>query len=99
MCRAGHFNVRLHAMTTGTLQHFEMAFSSVGWFLPPYAATGFLSTMAAEILNRGNGFGQDDLEQWLTSLYGVDGLAAMVCSRYPITPVIADYKRNDCRIH
>ncbi len=81
-------------MTIGALQHFEKAFSSVGWFLPPYAAMGFLSTMAAEILRKGSGFSQRDLEQWLALLYGADGLAAMACSRYPITPVIADYKET-----
>lgn len=81
-------------MTTGTLPHFENAFSSVGWFLPPYAAMGFLSAMAAEILRKGNEFGQGDLEKWLAHLYGADGLAAMVCSRYPITPVIAEYKET-----
>lgn len=81
-------------LTTGTLSHFEAAFSSVGWFLPPYVAMGFLSAMAAEIHRKGNGFSQEDLEQWLAHLYGVDGLAAMVCSRYPITPVIAEYKET-----
>jgi|GEM_PF-842770 len=79
-------------MTTGTLLHFENAFSSVGWFLPPYVEMGFLRTMAADIHLKGNGFSQNDLEQWLADLYGADGLAAMVCNRYPITPVIADYK-------
>ena len=81
-------------MTTGTLPHLKNAFSSVGWFLPPYAAMGFLSTMAAEILRKKNEFSQGDLEQWLALLYGADGLAAMVCSRYPITPVIAEYKET-----
>jgi len=81
-------------MTTGILPHFENAFSSVGWFIPPYAAMGFLSAMGAEILRKENSFGQGDLEQWLSKLYGADGLAAMVCSRYPITPVIAEYKET-----
>jgi len=81
-------------MTTGTLQHFEKAFSSVGWFLPPYATMGFLSTMAAAILRKGQASSQADLERWLALLYGADGLAAMVCSRYPITPVISDYKET-----
>ncbi|MBC3885871.1 hypothetical protein [Undibacterium griseum] len=81
-------------MTTGTLPHFENAFSSIGWFLPPYAAMGFLSAMASEILRKGNEFGQGDLEQWLAHLYGADSLAAMVCSRYLITPVITEYKET-----
>lgn len=81
-------------MATGTLPHFEKAFSSVGWFLPPYVAMGFLGAMAAEILRKGNEVSQSDLERWLAQLYGADGLAAMVCSRYPITPVIAEYKET-----
>lgn len=81
-------------MTTGTLEHLNKAFSSVGWFLPPYATMGFLSQMAAEILRKGPEFSQDDLEGYLALLYGTDSLAAMVCSRYPITPVIADYKET-----
>lgn len=81
-------------MSTGTLLHFEKAFASVGWFLPPYATMGFLSSLASEILRQDNSFSQADLEKSLASLYGTEGLAAMVCSRYPITPVIADYKET-----
>lgn len=81
-------------MTSGTLPHFENAFSRVGWFLPPYATMGFLSAMAAEILRKGNEFSQANLAQWLAQLYGADSLAAMVCSRYPITPVVAEYKET-----
>jgi hypothetical protein len=62
--------------------------------VPPYAAMGFLSAMAAEILRKGDSFGQRDLEDWLALLYGAESLAAMVCSRYPVTPVIADYKET-----
>lgn len=81
-------------MTTGTLDHFEKAFSSVGWFLPPYATIGFLSDMTIEILRKKGEFSQGDLELWLAHLYGTDSLAAMVCSRYLNTPVIADYKET-----
>lgn len=81
-------------MAIGTVPHFQDAFSRVGWFVPPYAQMGFLDTMAEEILRKGDGFSQGDLEQWLTRLYGADGLAAMVCSRYPITPIIAEYKET-----
>ncbi|WP_157222009.1 hypothetical protein [Chromobacterium haemolyticum] len=81
-------------MTIGTLPFFETAFSSVGWFIPPYATMGFLSAMTEEINRKGKCFSQKDLEQWLAHLYGADGLAAMVCSRYPITPVIDEYKET-----
>ena len=81
-------------MIVGTLPHFEKAFKSVGWFLPPYAKMGFLSSLAADILKLDGSFTQADLERSLATLYEAEGLAAMVCSRYPITPVIADYKET-----
>jgi hypothetical protein len=78
----------------GTLSHLERAFTSVGWFIPPYAAHGYLGSLGAKILNSQGSFTQDDLESALGSLYSADGLAAMVCSRYPITPVIVDYEQT-----
>jgi hypothetical protein len=81
-------------MSVGTLQHLEKAFKNVGWFLPPYAALGFLSPLGGEILRRGEDFGQGDLEERLGYLYGPEGLAAMVCNSYSITPVICDYQKT-----
>jgi len=81
-------------MSVDSLSHFERAFANVGWFIPPYAAMGFLSSLAGEILRRGSGFSQEDLEKSLASLYNAENMAAMVCSRYSITPVIADYKET-----
>jgi hypothetical protein len=78
----------------GTLSHLERAFTSVRWFIPPYAAHGYLGSLGAKILNSQGSFTQDDLESALGSLYSADGLAAMVCSRYPITPVIVDYEQT-----
>jgi hypothetical protein len=82
------------ATIMGTLGHLERAFTSVGWFIPPYAALGFLSSLGARILNSQGCFTQDDLESALGALYSTDGLAAMVCSRYPITPVIVEYQHT-----
>ena len=81
-------------MNTGTLSHFEEAFSSVGWFLPPYATMGFLSLLAAEVKKSGGSFSQQDLQMWLGHLYEPEGLAAMVSSRYPVTPTICEYKET-----
>lgn len=81
-------------MAIGSLPHFESAFASVGWFIPPYAAMGFLSDMVVDIHCKGSAFRQDDLERWLAYLYGADSLAAMVCSRYPITPVVCEYQET-----
>jgi hypothetical protein len=80
------------AIIGGSLTHLERAFASVGWFIPAYAAHGFLSSLGAKILNSVGSFTQDELEHALSALYSREGLAAMVCSRYPITPVLANYQ-------
>lgn len=77
----------------GSLPHFEKAFKSVGWFIPPYANFGFLSPIAAKILKEGpSGFGQERLEIALADMYEPNGLAAKVCNRYPEVPFICDYQ-------
>lgn len=81
-------------MSAGTFPHFEKAFASVGWFLPPYVTIGFLSLLAAEIHRAGNSFTQQDLEAWLSRLYEPESLAAMVSIRYPETPIICEYKKT-----
>jgi hypothetical protein len=63
------------------LGHWEKAFNSVGWFIPPYMQMGILGKIAAEITARGSSFDQNDLEQALSQLYEPFGLAAMVVSR------------------
>lgn len=86
-------NVLVDDLTRGSLSHFEEAFASVGWFIPPYANFGFLDPIAAKILQEGpNSFGQESLETALATLYEPIGLAAKVCNRYPKVPFICDYK-------
>lgn len=81
-------------MSTGTLPYFESSFKSVGWFLPPYVTMGFLSKLASEIHKSGSIFTQENLESWLRQIYEPENLAAMVCVRYPETPIICDYKET-----
>jgi hypothetical protein len=71
-----------------TLHHFEQAFQSVGWFIPPYAQMGFLSQLAAKILCSPQPMTTDELEVELSQLYGPGGLAAMVLHRYPSVPIL-----------
>lgn len=81
-------------MNSGTLAHLGDAFFSVGWFLPPYASIGFLDTLAAEIKANKAQFGQKELQDRLGLLYDQESLAAMVTSRYPVTPIISDYRKT-----
>jgi len=78
----------------GSFAHWEQSFNSVGWFIPPYMQMGVLSRIAAEIATRGAQYGQDDLERALSQLYEPVGLAAMVMHRYPVAPVIKDYRET-----
>lgn len=78
-------------MITGSLAHFERAFSSVGWFIPPYVSLGFLSQLAGRIHDSGYQLSVEDLEDSLAPLYAPIHISAMVCSRYPITPVINEF--------
>jgi hypothetical protein len=82
------------AKILGGLTHWEQAFNSVGWFIPPYMQMGVLSKIAAEIISRGAQFSQDDLESTLSRLYEPIGLAAMVKHRYPVAPVIREYRET-----
>lgn len=75
----------------GNLPHFEKAFASVGWFIPPYASLGFLSELAGRIHKSGYQLSVDELEESLGPLYAPTSLAAMVCTRYQETPIISDY--------
>jgi hypothetical protein len=79
-------------MTNGSLIHFERNFAQVGWFIPPYMQMGKVSDVAAKIEAAGGGFSQADLQQALEIFYEPYGLAAMVLHRYPIVPMIRDYK-------
>jgi hypothetical protein len=76
----------------GDLPHFERNFRRVGWFIPPYKQLGTLSQIAAEIEAAGDQFTQDDLQGALARLYEPYGLASMVLHRYPLVPIIRDYK-------
>ena len=75
-----------------TLSHFEEAFRSVEWFIPPYAQMGFLSRLAGKILGSATPLPIETLEKELAPLYSAQALAAMVTSRYPIAPIVSDYK-------
>lgn len=81
-------------MTVTLPNYLADAFARVGWFTPAYATIGFLSRLAAEINRRGDDFTQQDLEDWLALLYSADGLAAMVATRYPQTPIVSDFQQT-----
>jgi len=76
------------------LPHFEQAFQSVGWFIPPYVRMGFLSQLAGKILSSPQPMSTDALETELSQIYGPSGLAAMVVHRYPIVPVLSEYRQT-----
>jgi hypothetical protein len=76
------------------LDHFEKAFQSVGWFIPPYAQMGYISQLVAKILNHPQPLTPDELSVELSPLYSAHNLAAMVCSRYPIVPILSEYKQT-----
>jgi hypothetical protein len=69
-------------------------FNSVGWFIPPYIQMGFLSAIAADIGDKGNGFQQADLERILSIAYNPASLSSMVMHRYPLAPVVNAYKQT-----
>ena len=77
----------------GSLQPYETAFASVGWFIPPYAQMGFLSDMAKRISDSSGAYSQASLEADLARLHDPYSMAAMVLHRYPRTPGISDYKK------
>jgi hypothetical protein len=76
----------------GSLGHLEQSFTRVGWFIPPYMQLGALHQIAREIAIAGQHFTQQDLERALARLYEPEGLAAMVSHRYPVVPIIQDFK-------
>jgi hypothetical protein len=75
------------------LDAHKKAFSSVGWFIPPYLSVGFL-TKLRDAINSGQRFGQAHLEAALAVAYSPEYLATMVSERYPETPYVNDYART-----
>jgi hypothetical protein len=75
-----------------TLDYYKQAFNSVGWFIPPYVAMGFLGALAKKINDNGKALDQQELEEILALIYSPENLATMVTERYPITPYVQDYK-------
>ncbi len=76
----------------GNLDYYKQALNSVGWFIPPYVTIRFLGVLAKKIHDNSGAFNQQELEIFLTYIYSVDNLAAMVSERYPVTPYVQDYK-------
>ncbi|NLS01138.1 hypothetical protein HGP17_30265 [Rhizobium sp. P38BS-XIX] len=76
------------------LEEWERHFNSVGWFIPPYIQMGHLASLASAIRASNGSFTQDELEGRMAYLYEPIGVAAMVCDRYPITPVISEYRQT-----
>ena len=74
------------------LNHFRNAFNSVGWFITPYVSMGFLDFLYKRISKNASNYSQDELEAWLSLVYGPENLSAMVVERYPITPFVKDYQ-------
>lgn len=77
--------------TMGSLDSFKDAFSSVGWFIPPYVSIGFLGRMVEKIDDARGSYAQGDLEMMLSLIYAPESLAAMVLHRYAITPCVKEY--------
>lgn len=75
-----------------TLKHYEEAFDSVGWFIPPYVTMGYLSFLTQSIHKNHGVFSQNDLQIFLALIYSPVNLSAMVSERYPIVPYIKEYK-------
>lgn len=78
-----------NATPAGTLDHWGQTFHRVGWFIPPYVAMGEISQATQIIMERGDRFTQNDLEQILAIFYGEEFLARMVTNFYPLAPVIS----------
>lgn len=83
-----------HASSMSALPHFEQAFQSVGWFIPPYVQMGFLSRLAGKILSSPQPMSTDAFEAELSQIYAPSGLAAMVIHRYPIVPILSEYRQT-----
>jgi hypothetical protein len=77
-----------------TLDHYKETFNSVGWFIPPYVTMGFLSFLAKEIRDSQGVFDQKKLQAALSLIYSKSNLAAMVVSRYPITPHVSEFAQT-----
>ncbi len=77
-----------------TLDYYKETFNSVGWFIPPYITLGFLSFLAKEIHDSNGAFDQNKLQEALSHIYSECNLAAMVVSRYPITPHVSDFAQT-----
>jgi hypothetical protein len=76
----------------GSHPHWEKQVGRVGWFIPPYASTGWLDTVVKIIEQTGEKFDQADLQNILAMLYTSSNLASMVLNRYPKIPVVNEYK-------
>jgi hypothetical protein len=74
------------------MDHYRKTLNSVGWFIPPYVALGFLAEMGKDIRSNAATFDQSRLEHYLALIHSPEHLSAMVTERYPITPCVQDYK-------
>ncbi len=74
------------------LEDWERQFNSVGWFIPAYIQMGSLAKLAGEIRAANGTYSQDDLESALERFYDAEYLAAMVCARYPLVPIISEFR-------
>lgn len=55
---------------------------------------GFLSSLANDVLRQSSPLTPRELEGRLELPYNTVGLASMACNRYPVAPVISDYKET-----
>src|SRR5450755_3354522 len=83
-----HMLVGRQKMFPRDLNKIREMLNSVGWFTPPYVASGLLDTVASGIEASSGKFTQDDLESWLAGVYGPARMASMVANKYPQTPTI-----------
>src|ERR1035441_9404433 len=79
-------------MSAQNLDIYREAFNGVGWFIPPYVSTSFLSRMVSRMRNNSGAMSQDALEGFLALIYSEENLAAMVTKRFHKVPFVCDYK-------
>ena len=77
---------------TGSLSHFQRSLAKVGWFIPPFVTMRTLKVITGAIDDTSRNFSETDLEVIMSEIYVAEHLAALVVDRYPVIPVIKDYR-------
>ena len=72
------------------LEYYKVAFNRMGWFIPPYVGMGALGDIAPKI--HSGEIGKEKFTEYLSGIYSMEHLAAMIRQRYSILPRISEYK-------